>query len=407
MKSTETIVAVAACSFTVLCFNSVGFTQQFIGSCSLYYAQSVCTSGSYAFVANPWSFYSVDMTDVTVPHIIDSLECYSGFPHIFIHKNYAYLTGFTNGLNIIDISNPDSLSLISEYDPVSIGGFVHCSFIRNDIAYLALCEGIVILNVADKFHPFELGRKRFGGDSRAIWIDENLAFMPNCTLPQFFVLDISNVNRPETLSYSTITPANSWYPSSHDNYVYAPSYRKVKVIDVANPRHPFAVDSLGGFGKAITAFVFDDNLLIADEDSGLFIYNISNAAHPALTGRYLTHCRSVCASERYIYLAGRDQLEILEYDTTPVYTDKSVTSGNHITMRVTLNPFNSATRLAVEGFDRGIIQIYDVNGRHITDLETYHGETTWHPGEYSSGLYFARATANGYVSNTIKLIYIK
>jgi hypothetical protein len=407
MTSGKWLINISFNLLSVLFWAAASYSQQYIGSCYFYRAQFVSCSGNYAFVASPFLFCSIDVSNPANPIICDTLSHTNYWPHIFIDKGFAYLSGahIAEALSIINILNPDSLCLTSTFDPPHSGS-VHCSYVRHDIAYLAICSGIVILNVVDKYNPVEMTYKRLGPDNRAIWINGNTAFMPNFTLPRFYVLDISDAQHPETLSTSRITPINSYYLSSHENYVYSPSYTRIRVIDVSNPREPFTVDSLGGFGHAVTTVVLNHRLFVADEDSGLFLYNIQNAAHPILESRYMTSCRSVFATGNYIYLAGSDSLTILQYDSTPINNERILESDNACILKAYPNPFNLATVIST-GRDESVdIAIYDIHGGQAAYLHSKNGQAIWNAAGLSSGVYFAKV-AGDMDGAGIKLIYLK
>jgi hypothetical protein len=76
------------------------------------------------------------------------------------------------------------------------------------------------------------------------------------------------------------------------------------------------------------------------------------------------------------------------------------------TIRNHPNPFNSATKFEIDGFDEIEIEIIDKNGKVIDKVFATSGTATWHPNNIASGIYFARVSHNGDANQT-KLIYIK
>jgi hypothetical protein len=77
------------------------------------------------------------------------------------------------------------------------------------------------------------------------------------------------------------------------------------------------------------------------------------------------------------------------------------------------NPFNPATTISYElpAKNRVTLKVYDVRGREVAKLVEaeqsagYHS-LTWNASHLSSGVYFARLTAGGYVE-TRRVLLIK
>ena len=77
------------------------------------------------------------------------------------------------------------------------------------------------------------------------------------------------------------------------------------------------------------------------------------------------------------------------------------------------NPFNPSTTISFEVENRVKVklEVYDVNGFKIKDLYSGYIEkglhsVVWDAKEYSSGIYFIRLHADGYI-NTEKIMLIK
>ena len=70
------------------------------------------------------------------------------------------------------------------------------------------------------------------------------------------------------------------------------------------------------------------------------------------------------------------------------------------------NPFNASCRITVSDQDIDHVDIYDITGRHVETLDMNSGETTWDASAHTSGIYFARAAANGYSKN-IKIVLLR
>lgn len=97
----------------------------------------------------------------------------------------------------------------------------------------------------------------------------------------------------------------------------------VKSINITDPAHPFAVDSLQLNWDIETIFPYEDKLFIGGR-TGMYIVDVSTPEHPALISRYthMASCDPVVVSDDYAYVTlrsnnlactGQDnQLEVLD-----------------------------------------------------------------------------------------------
>jgi hypothetical protein len=70
------------------------------------------------------------------------------------------------------------------------------------------------------------------------------------------------------------------------------------------------------------------------------------------------------------------------------------------------NPFNASCKITVSDPSIELVEIYDITGRLVERLELNGGEAVWDGSSHTSGVYFARAGAEGY-SRSIKLLFLK
>ncbi len=86
-------------------------------------AYQIAIKGNYAFMpTNTDTLYSIDITNKTVPVVIDKINLGSFSSGIAVNGNYAYV-GTSGGLKVVDIMNPSNMSVISSfgggYDKIS------------------------------------------------------------------------------------------------------------------------------------------------------------------------------------------------------------------------------------------------------------------------------------------------
>ena len=131
---------------------------QWISSCSLIIQpQDIAIQGHLAFIIAFDRYNPSNHSRLFVLNISDPLSSYiqnfyeiAGFQasQIILRSHYAFISGWAPTLQVIDISNPANISLISVYDlsgPDACTGFA----IQKDTAFLNYPIGLQVLNISN------------------------------------------------------------------------------------------------------------------------------------------------------------------------------------------------------------------------------------------------------------------
>ena len=96
--------------FLLLSFSSFVCAETAVPVDTLDYAYSAHVVGNYAYVADGNSgLQIIDVSDKTTPFIAGSVNTPGRAYRVWVSGNYAYIAdGYDGGLQVIDISNPDS-----------------------------------------------------------------------------------------------------------------------------------------------------------------------------------------------------------------------------------------------------------------------------------------------------------
>jgi len=95
------------------------------------------------------------------------------YQDVVVVGNYAYVAAGRTGIDIIDISNPASPTLVSQYDT---SGPARDVFVDGNFAYVAdSTAGLQIIDISNKASPTRLGGYDTSGDARAcLWTATSL-----------------------------------------------------------------------------------------------------------------------------------------------------------------------------------------------------------------------------------------
>jgi len=231
-------------------------------------------------------YYGLATFDISVPESPVEIGHYDNAVHaaaIGIHKGYAYLTGYRDEVQIIDISSPENPTRHAQQ---ALG--LSRMHIVDDIAYVAT------------WRPFDLQALDI-----ARFNEENgLDFISHTPLPhgphdvsvdgQFayvtvfdtglVVIDVSTLEAPVIRG---TCPLNTQRVAARYPYAYVAggSAEVWYVVDVSDPDNPFHVRTLDSDGPAESILVEDDRLYLG-RASGFDIYSLTEPDDPALLGQF-------------------------------------------------------------------------------------------------------------------------
>ena len=265
-----------------------------------------------------------------------------------VAADYAYIANDQGGLQIVDISNPDSTFIVGAYlseksivDVAVRDTFAYCAVLHND-------GGVRIINVADPSQPFFVGqdnwyygygvaapgndtmfvyvaggywfvvedvrdpiyptyvrRFSYAGDFRGVCVIDSIAYL---ACEQMGVL-IYNLASPDTVPVGQIdTPSNARNIAVVGNYAYVADGRSgVAIIDVSGIENPRLVTIFDTPEYANDVFVIDDYAYVADGEGGLQIIDVGDPQQPFLYGTMeISYANAVCVRDDVIYVADRD-----------------------------------------------------------------------------------------------------
>ena len=199
-----------------------------------------------------------------------------GSASVVVEGDYAYLCAMSQGLIILDVSQPDDIAFVSQYIPnpdfptpnpaPAQAPNARGLAIRDDIVYLCYdAGGLRVINVADKTNPVETGRyinPAFSNKQQAfnnITLHGNTAFVAvdYCGMEVLDIADTANIVQVSWWNpWECQSPSNIWVGSpGHTNQIdynaecqlvfISSAQSELSVIDVAVPTAPELVGSYG------------------------------------------------------------------------------------------------------------------------------------------------------------------
>jgi hypothetical protein len=200
---------------------------QLFGAC-----RGLDVKSDVAYIANEWGLELISLSDPLHPTRLGFLQMqdWMGSPDttvgVAVSGTLAYVASSFAGLEIVDVSNPVSPTLVGAYN----GGesFSQDVALQGSLAYIADYHGLRIVDVSDPYHPTGIGFYDTPGEVYRVAISGTMAYVADGPMG-------------------------------------------VSVVDVSNPLTPTLVGSFNTLGYSYEAAVSANRILIGDSFNGLLI----------------------------------------------------------------------------------------------------------------------------------------
>ena len=214
------------------------------------------------------------------PRLLSTFSAGQAYGVAMISGSMAFVMDET-GLQIIDVSNPSSLRLLSSF-PAGLGGDASEVAISGSTAFVANGD-LQIIDFSNLSNPRLLSS--WVADTNGVAISGSTAFVAG-GYAGLQIIDVSNLTSPRLLSSF---PARTGYTYgvavSGSTAFIVNEYGGLQIIDVSNPSNPRllssfpTVDAVGVAISGSTAFV-------AQGVAGLQIIDVSNVSSPRLLSSF-------------------------------------------------------------------------------------------------------------------------
>lgn len=393
--------------------------------------------------------------DASNPPQINKLSSYvtgSYIANIKVINNYAYLTDFSCGLFIMDVTAKTDITKISQVIPGIPNNNFRASAISGDLLCLGSFYGVYFIDISDPYNPEIISELPTGGindleiigdylyilfqnsisildisnlnniheikvlegNATDIFVKDNYAYVVTNFEDSVTIIDISNPTDPQIISVWDVQDiyfARDIFVSG--NYAYTCGHG-LNITDISDPNNPEVVGVLlGDYWYSVA--VNGENAYIGSED-GVKRIDISDKENPVLTGQFdspYTYTGEIAFSEDLIYFAQAwNGLYLLE-DNFPTGVNEIIKPLQFELKQNYPNPFNPSTTIDYSISKSEVVKltVYNLLGQKVkVILDEYQNA-----GSYSvkfnaeglvSGIYFYRLTSGNY-SESRKLILLK
>ncbi len=265
-------------------------------------ALKIAHKGDYAYLVrggdNP-NFLAVDVSDISLPFIVDSLNLPGRALNIFLSGDYAYIASSDNNqeLQVIDISSPSSLNLIGSYNAFG-NRDANGIYLSGNMAYLVtessfFREELYIIDVSSPSAPNLFGALNLIGAANEIVVLGDYAYIASDVNSQELqVVDVSLPASPNLVgSYNLPGGANALTIVGQGSYVIiGQDNGQISLFDISTPDMPILLSDFSA-GSSVNDLALDKDIkyLFAANSASqtqLQVLDISVPTSLALIGSY-------------------------------------------------------------------------------------------------------------------------
>lgn len=280
------------------------------------YAEDIEIRDTFAYIANDQGgLQVVNISDPESLYIAGSYISEKSIVGVAVRDTFAYLAvaHSQGGLRIVNISRLAQMTFVGE-DNWYYGYDVSAP--ANDTAFTYMAGGywFVVEDVRYPEYPSFVRRFSTPGNAHGIWATESLVYVA-CEQLGVHIFNLNNPDSTALISWID-TPSNARNLWMESGLLYVADGRSgLVIIDVSLPADPEIIGIYDTPGYANSVAVDSNLAYVADGDGGLIVIDVSSPSAPELYGEYSTsYANSVRIQNSVIWIADRDQglLAIIE-----------------------------------------------------------------------------------------------
>ncbi len=207
---------------------------------------------------------------------------------VFIKNNIAYLLDASDGLEILDVSDPSNIQELAQFENDIGSLYPRKVFVSEDIAYLAVkFNGLKLIDISDPSNPTQAGSYINNCSILDVIIMDDIAYVA-AGENGVEILNISNPSNIVQISNHTNNYNNTWSLdfNGQQNLLYvADRFDGIEILDVSNLSSPVELGQLK-LDNAIEIDVVGSYAYISLYDNGLSIVDVSDPSDPVEISRF-------------------------------------------------------------------------------------------------------------------------
>lgn len=289
--------------FTVLLFTFLTSTE-YTSALRRTVATDIVISGNYAYVhVMNDGLQIIDISNPNDPQFVSHLKLPYHYSHkMYKENNYLYFSAHNpstdlNEIHIVDVSNPQSPVQIGNYKQSGID--IHTFYLSNNLLFIPL-DKLEIIDVSNPQSPSKIGEYIID-TVYGISFSNDMAYI----LTESDGMHILNISSPESPSlFKKYSNINGFYISMEDDYAIISNWSIVSIYDKSNSSDIIFLDSIAA-DNLVDHYVSDDRIYYHSYSSRIGTIDFSNPNSLSAFDVYYTggDINEMCVDGNYIYIA--------------------------------------------------------------------------------------------------------
>ncbi len=284
--------------------NALQFLDSWSAGPRYYAAYATVVADDIAYIA--YGDADLQMIDVSNPNslqVAGSFDPPGTVNDVMVVGSYAYVADDKDGLRIVDISQP---SRTMEVGSIDTPGEALGVFVLENYAYVAdsYTGGLRIIDISDPTNPQERGWLDTPDWAHAVVVVDSLAYVADGQTG-LLIVDVSDVSNPVVVSESFASGIDI---AVSGQYAFVSGWGGFWIFDISNPNDPQEVSQTQMFEQAPGIAVSGNYVYVTNDYVGLVIYDISDLAHPNEIGSEIVESESptggISIVENHVFWTG-------------------------------------------------------------------------------------------------------
>jgi hypothetical protein len=374
----------------------------------------VAINGNTAYFANGENgFRFVDVTNPQSPTIVQTIATSGNVVGVAVADNRACVTDCmpdddTGNLSIIDPSGiVGTLPLPACAPRVAVAGAVAYA-----TGYLADGSGMLqVVDIGNPAHPRLMGTVSLPTYAMGVAVSGVHCFVA-ASLSGLVVVNVTDPTHPY-MEGQVLTESQAQGIALSGNRAYVTDADHFYVIDIADPRHPIILNRVEVPGAAYGVTLLGSTAYLSATSVGLILISVANPDNPTVVGsRSIPSAKSAACTFDYAYVVSEDGVFDILHTDCPTGMDAAdfpAETGPRLYAYPNPAPRRATLHIDIASESDVVVEIFDAAGRRVRCL--HHGilgagehGLTWNGcdeagRDVAPGIYLARAWSAGAVGS--------
>lgn len=312
-----------------------------VGTQAIPYVFGIALRDHIAFLAATTDgLQIVDVSDPQRPKIIGKQEVYGSARDVVLKDNVAVVAADNMGLQLVDVGDIYHTKVVGR---LSLPGDALAVAVTGDLALVAArTEGLHLVDIRDPQRSRLISSLALPGYASGVAVQGNICFV-SAYFYNLQIVDISDQQNPTKIS-SLQLPGDTFYVALKGNLAFIAESIGLLVVDISNPKNPQLIGTQRLPGSSGCVALQGSTALVTSGDAGLHLVNITDPKNPSLMDNIDTRGGSskVTIQNNLAFVGSSFGLNILQFGLSGAQLSGQPSKADHKNNAIFITARNSA-----------------------------------------------------------------